>query len=295
MFGREQITSAYLLDAFEPTLVETGPASSAPAVASALDGLGIGPADLAHVIVTHIHLDHSGGAGQIAERFPNATIWVHPRGARHLVDPSRLVASAARLYGGEEGLARLFGLPLPVDADRMRAVDDDETIDLGDRRLRILHTPGHASHHLAIQDLATDAVFTGDAVGVHLPDLDVLRPAAPPPEWDMEAAIGSIERIRAHARGSLLFAHFGPVAGVDATCGSAIERIREWGELVRVAMRDSDEVETIARTLAVATAGEAGNLTDLDRERLEWASGYRLNAAGYLRYWQKRQEAEPDS
>lgn len=289
MYGREQITSAYLVDAFEPTLVETGPATSAGPVTQALADLGVGPKDLAHVVVTHIHLDHSGGAGQIAEHFPGATIWVHPRGARHLADPSRLVASAARLYGGEAGLARMFGSPVPVAEDRLRSVGDGEVLDLGDRRLTMLHTPGHASHHMAIQDGATGAVFTGDAVGVHLPEIAALRPAAPPPEWDMELAISSIERIRTHARGSLLFSHFGPVRGVDDTCAEAVDRIREWGELVRMAMRHTQDLDDIARALAAGTAGELGALNDLDEERLEWAAGYRLNAAGYLRYWQKTQ------
>ena len=145
---------------------------------------------------------------------------------------------------------------------------------------------------MALQDSATGCVFTGDAVGVHLPAIGTTRPAAPPPEWDIEQAVASIERIRDHARGSLMFSHFGPVPGVDQTCAEAVERIRTWGEVVRMAMRETDDVDRIARALAAATAGELGALNDLDEERLEWAAGYRLNAAGYLRYWQQKDAAE---
>ena len=232
MGGRARYTAAYLLDATETTLVETGPGTSVEPVAAALDHLGVAADELAHIVLTHIHLDHAGGVGQLASRFPRATVWVHERGAPHIADPTRLVASTARVWGEAE-MRELFGPAAPVAGDRVRPLQDGDEIAMGDRRLAVLDTPGHASHHVALVDSRTGAVFTGDALGIHVPDLPVLRPATPPPEFDLERYVASIDRIRAAARSVLLFAHFGPLADVDATCELAIRRVRDWAGVVR--------------------------------------------------------------
>ena len=176
MAGRSRLTSAYLLEGSEPTLVETGPTTSVEAVTTGLRSLGLQPNDLAHIVVTHIHLDHAGGVGRLSQGFPRARVWVHERGAPHLADPTKLVASAARVYG-EEQMRSLFGPVDPVPADRLRSVSDGDRISLGTRSLEVMYTPGHASHHVALVDSASGAVFTGDALGIHLPDASVLRPA----------------------------------------------------------------------------------------------------------------------
>src|SRR5438552_7861310 len=145
MTGRAVVTSAYLVAGSEPALIETGPTTSVDAVTLGLRTLGIQERDLAHIVVTHIHLDHAGGVGTLAARFPGATVWAHERGAPHLEDPTRLLASATRVYG-KERLERLFGPVDPVPSDRLRAVADGDRIALGDRNLEVLYTPGHASH-----------------------------------------------------------------------------------------------------------------------------------------------------
>src|SRR6266571_2900754 len=184
MTGRAVVTSAYLVAASEPVLIETGPTTSVDAVTLGLRSLGVGERDLAHIVVTHIHLDHAGGVGTLAARFPKATVWVHERGAPHLQDPSKLLASAGRVYG-EQRLRGLFGPMDPVPADRLRSVADGDTIPLGDRTLEVLYTPGHASHHISLVESGSGALWTGDALGIHLPDVGVLRPATststPPP------------------------------------------------------------------------------------------------------------------
>lgn len=297
MGGRERYTAGYLLDADEPTLIETGPGTSVEPVTRSLTHLGIAGAELAHVIVTHIHLDHAGGVGALSRRFPNATVWVHDRGARHLADPTRLVASAAQVYGERE-MAELFGPTEPVGAGRLRSLTDGDVVELGGRRLDVLDTPGHASHHVALVDDRTGMVFTGDALGIHVPDLPVLRPATPPPDFDLERYVASIERIRSRARSALLFAHFGPLTDVDATCDLAIRRVRDWARVVADAMDETDDPDELAHRLERAALDdiETGAQATLDLEvledRLRLLSSIRMNATGIARYWRKRRERE---
>jgi glyoxylase-like metal-dependent hydrolase (beta-lactamase superfamily II) len=295
MGGRERYTAGYVLDAAEPTLIETGPTTSVEPVTAALGKLGIAPDELANIVVTHIHLDHAGGVGRLSGRFPRAAVWVHERGATHLADPARLVASASRVYGEQE-MREVFGPVDPVGADRLRALHDGDAIALGGRELHVLDTPGHASHHVGLVDSRTGAVFTGDALGIHVPDLPVLRPATPPPEFDLERYVASIERIRAHARSILFFAHFGPLRDIDATCDLAIRRVREWAAVVRDAMDATDDPDELAARLETAARNdiETGSEASLDLEvledRLRLLSSIRMNAQGLARYWRRRRE-----
>jgi glyoxylase-like metal-dependent hydrolase (beta-lactamase superfamily II) len=290
MVGRYLVTSAYLVAAAEPALIETGPQTSSEAVLHNLDRLGYGPADLAHIVVTHVHLDHAGGAGTIAERFPNATVWVSERGARHLADPTRLVESTARAYGPDR-MREMFGFVEPIAAERLRALADGDVVPLGDRALEAMYTPGHASHHVALRDAATGAVFTGDALGVHLPDVRVLRPATPPPDFDLELARASIERIRTRAD-LLLLSHFGPVAEVDHLCELATRRLLDWSDDVRAALEVGAELDRVVEILERRGAAEyrEDSGQPIDLERYDVLSSIRMNATGMIRYWQKRAE-----
>jgi glyoxylase-like metal-dependent hydrolase (beta-lactamase superfamily II) len=292
MVGRYLVTSAYLVDADELTLVETGPSTSAEAVRAGLAALGVGPGDLAHVVVTHIHLDHAGGVGTLGRAFPRATVWVHQRGAPHLADPTRLVASTQRVYGPER-MREMFGAVEPVEGRRLRALADGDTIELGNRTLDVLYTPGHASHHVALSDRRTGAVFTGDALGVHLPDVRVLRPATPPPDFDVELACSSIERIREHGD-LLLLSHFGPVAEVDHICEVAQRRILAWSDTVRRSLTVGDDLDRVVAILERqgATEYREDSGEHIDTERYDVLSSIRMNAMGLIRYWTKRAERE---
>jgi glyoxylase-like metal-dependent hydrolase (beta-lactamase superfamily II) len=292
MAGRSLVTSAYLLAADQPALIETGPTTSSEAVLEALGSLGMGPDDLAHIVVTHIHLDHAGGVGRLSAHFPKATVWVHDRGAPHLADPTKLVESAGRVYGPDR-LRELFGPVEPVPSDRLRSMADGDRIVLGGREIEVLYTPGHASHHVALVDSATGALFAGDALGIHLPDVKVLRPATPPPDIDVELAVQSIERIRSRARSLLMFSHFGPMAEVDELCSLAAARIRKWAGIVREAMDQTQDLDRIAALLDQRTASEFDESTgDGDRDRYEVLSSMRMNAAGLVRYWRKREQRD---
>ena len=250
MAGFDGITAGYLIRADRPCLVETGTAPSAPVVRDALARLGIGAGDLATVVVTHIHLDHAGGAGDIAAMFPAARIIAHQRGARHLADPSRLMASARMIYG--DALDRLFGVLAPVPAERIVALGDAlGTVDLGGgRRLDSHYSPGHAKHHVGLLDSESGDLYVGDAAGVYLPDTGDLRPATPPPDFDLDTALASLRRFAALQPARLLFSHYGPVASVSETLDRSVEELTVWVEETRqahVAGLDLDHAVAMVR------------------------------------------------
>ena len=227
MAGYPGITAGYLILGDRPCLVETGTAPSAPVVRDALAALGVGPADLATVVVTHIHLDHAGGAGDVAALYPGAEVVVHERGARHLADPSRLMASARQVYGA--ALDRLFGTMRPTPAERIRAVGERGSVDLGGgRRLESHYSPGHAKHHVGLIDTVSGDLYVGDAAGVYIPETGDLRPGTPPPDFDLETALGSLRIFAALGPQRLLFSHYGPVPDVPQTLERAAEEINVW-------------------------------------------------------------------
>lgn len=230
MGGYEGITAAYLLRTERPALVETGAAHSAQRVVQALADLGVGADDLATIVVTHIHLDHAGGVGDLARAFPQAEVVVHERGARHLVDPQRLLASARRVYG--DVLDSLFGRLLPTDGQRVRALGATGQVDLGgNRRLESTYAPGHASHHVGLLDSQTGDLYVGDAAGIYVPEADLVRPATPPPDFDLSLALSSLDTFAQLEPTRLLFSHYGPVAAVDETLQRSREEMRLWVQL----------------------------------------------------------------
>lgn len=295
MAGQRELNAVYLIEGDEPCLVETGPGADGPVVFSALEEIGIGAADLAHIVVTHIHVDHAGGAGALLQRFPSAHVWVHERGAPHLVDPDRLIASTARTYG-QERMRVFYGETLPCPADRVVPVTDHDLIQVGMRTLEIMYTPGHASHHVAILDGSSGALFTGEAIGSHLPWADCYRPALPPPEVDVEAALTSIDRMRERDPTVLLTSHFGAVHDPSEGFARGAERIVAWSEDVRSTLEgapatatDVLEAELLARAVAEY---ERDSGQSFDRGRYDAIGSIRMNAEGLARYWRKRWERE---
>ncbi|GAB3978636.1 MBL fold metallo-hydrolase [Actinoallomurus acanthiterrae] len=291
MAGYTGITAGYLIRSDRPCLVETGAGNSAPVVRDALAAAGIGPADLATVVVTHIHLDHAGGVGDIAEMFPNAEIVVHEKGARHLADPSRLMRSARMVWG--EALDSLFGDLKPTDAVRIRAVEDVGEVDLGGgRRLESHHSPGHARHHVGLLDSLTGDLYVGDAAGVYIPETADLRPATPPPDFDLDTALASLDRFRALRPSRLLFSHFGPVDLVDETLDRSTEELRLWVELVAEAHDQRLDLDHAVAMVRERTDDRYRALApDADPEiaqKIEIISAARNNVAGIMHALEKR-------
>lgn len=286
----ERMTAGFLVTGRDPVLVETGSQTSVRAVREALDELGIGPDDLAGIAVTHIHLDHAGGVGDLARAFPRATVYVHERGARHLHDPGRLVESAARVYGPL--LDSLYGRLEATEADRIRVLLDGEEVDLGDgRRLTAVDSPGHAKHHLGFHDSDSGTLFVGDAVGVRLPDAGVLRPATPPPDFDLDQALGSLRRFAARRPTRVALAHYGLVPDAASIFEEAEETLHRWYEVAWEAWREG-------RDIASAFEERFGEqLSGVDPEhvdKLETLNGVHSNAAGFRRFLEKRAERDRD-
>ena len=290
MGGFEGITAGYLIRGARPCLIETGTALSAPRVVAALSSLGIAPDDLAHVVVTHIHLDHAGGVGDIAAAFPRARVVVHERGARHLVDPDRLLASARRVFGAT--MDELFGDLRPTDAERVTALGESDRIDLGDGRyLDSFHAPGHASHHVGLVDSATGDLYTGDAAGVYIPETADVRPSTPPPDFDLDLALASMARMRDIRPTRLLFSHFGPVADVDTVLEHSEAELHRWVEFVREARAkdlDLDHAVAMVWEKTRLQYDDAGELSEQERASLarkfETLSSTAANVAGISRW-----------
>jgi glyoxylase-like metal-dependent hydrolase (beta-lactamase superfamily II) len=294
MAGYDGITAGYLIRSDRPCLVETGTAPSAPLVRDALAALGVGPADLATVVVTHIHLDHAGGTGDIAEMFPAAEVVVHELGARHLADPSRLMASARMVYGDE--LDALFGTLAPTPAGRIRAVERTGVVDLGGgRRLESHYSPGHARHHVGLIDSATGDLYVGDAAGVYIQETGDMRPATPPPDFDLDIALASLRTFAALRPARLLFSHFGPVSAVEETLERSAAEIELWVAETRRARGAGMDLDHAAAMVAERTRERYAALgPDADpvlRAKFERVSGSMANVAGIMRWLDKTESA----
>jgi glyoxylase-like metal-dependent hydrolase (beta-lactamase superfamily II) len=284
--GWEHVTAGYLIDGPSPVLVETGSQTSVPSLLATLGALGVGPGELSAVVVTHIHLDHAGGVGDVAQAFPDATVYVHEKGARHLVDPTKLVASAAHVYG--ELLDSLYGRLTPTEAARVRTLGDGERVEIGGgRSLTAIDSPGHAKHHLAVQDDVSGILFAGDAVGVRLPDAGVLRPSTPPPDFDLELALASLRRFAERRPTGVALAHFGLVPDPLDSLDEAEAVLRRWAEVAERAWRAGDD---IAAALAEAFDGDLDGVEPAQREKLETLNGIHSNAAGFRRWLDHRHE-----
>jgi glyoxylase-like metal-dependent hydrolase (beta-lactamase superfamily II) len=256
----------------------------------------MGPEDLAWLVVTHVHLDHAGGAGDLLSAFPRATVVVSERGARHLVDPERLNDSARRVYGGM--FDAVYGPCTPIPAERVLGVGHGHVLDLGGgRRVEILDTPGHAKHHIGVIDHALGAVFSGDSVGVRLEGMRALRPATPPADFNLGTMLESLAVYRERDPAHLFLAHYGEVGRPDEVLAEAEDRVRSWVAAVEQARATrpphEDEVDHVAAMLEHRFAADLEPATDADGSalaRIALLNDPRSNAAGILRYLRRRDE-----
>jgi glyoxylase-like metal-dependent hydrolase (beta-lactamase superfamily II) len=282
--GWERVTAGYLIEGSAPVLIETGSQSSVPVLLAALDKIGVGPEELAGVAVTHIHLDHAGGVGDVARAFPSATVYVHEKGARHLADPSRLIDSAARVYGPL--LDSLYGRMDPTEAERLHVVADGEEIAVSpSRTLVAVDSPGHAKHHVGFHDSESGVLFAGDAVGVKLPDGGVLRPATPPPDFDLDLALTSLHKFATRRPSAIALAHYGLLESPEELLAEAEETLCQWAETAETAFREGAD---IADALSARFDSSLRDIDPVNREKLETLNGVHSNAAGFRRWLEGR-------
>lgn len=245
MHDEPERLACYLFDTPERVLIECGPSRSIGHLFDALDRLGID--DVATMVVTHIHLDHAGGAGHFAHRFPRARIGVHASGARHLQSPERLWDSATRIYG-PDGMAQLWGPMEPIAPERLLVLDDGDSLPLGGgRRIEVLHTPGHARHHLVFFESDTGGCFVGDAVGIAFPHGHVVQPVTPPPDFDPHLVTDQLHRMAGLDPSFLGFAHFGPDRDPRASLAQAEERLWAWVRFIEQLPDDDGAAATVLR------------------------------------------------
>ncbi|MEO1171174.1 MAG: MBL fold metallo-hydrolase [Myxococcota bacterium] len=230
--GRPQYAAAYLLvDGGEAAFIDTNTNGAVPKLLRALQDAGLTADAVRYIIITHVHLDHAGGTSRLASECPDATVLAHPRAARHVIDPSKLVASARGVYGAE-AFAALYGEIEAVPERRVRAMEDNETATLGGRELTFLHTRGHANHHFVIHDPTDSAVFAGDAFGLHYPALrGLVFPSTSPTDFDGPEARAAVDRILACAPERVFPTHFGPVTDLESAAVQLHHYLR-WAEQV---------------------------------------------------------------
>ena len=210
---REQTAIHLLVEEGRAAVIDTGTSHAVPPVLAALEAKGIAPAQVDYVILTHVHLDHAGGAGQLMARFPNARLTVHPRGARHVIDPSRLLAATVAIYGEEE-TRRVYGEILPVPRERVVETPEGTTLRLAGRELLFLDAPGHARHHVVVRDSQTGHIFAGDTFGISYRELDqdgrqFSFPTTSPSQFDPPELHRSIDRMLSLGPEAIYVAHFG--------------------------------------------------------------------------------------
>ncbi|MEY2442335.1 MAG: hypothetical protein QOJ46_1761, partial [bacterium] len=267
--GREHVICCWHVD---DVLVDPGPESSLDTLLDALSG-----EQPRALLLTHIHFDHAGAAGALVREWPDLEVWVHERGAKHLVDPTRLVASAKRLYG--EDFERLWGEVVPVPERSLRVLSGGESIDGWD----VAYTPGHASHHVSYRHRDSSWVFPGDTCGVRLPDGDLLLPPTPPPDVDLEAWSASLDAIEAWEPATLAITHFGDYGDVAAHLERMRAALAQCGERARTTDREGyAESLRAAYRDALGPEGAAAFAQAMPPDD-QWL--------GLDRYWSRRREA----
>jgi glyoxylase-like metal-dependent hydrolase (beta-lactamase superfamily II) len=287
--GRPGIIAATLLETEDgPVLFDTGPESTFETLVAELRGKNFDPRDVRHVFLSHIHFDHAGAAWRFAAL--GATIYVHPRGAPHLIDPAKLVASATRLYGDQ--MERLWGKFAPIAPERVRVLEDNDIVRVAPFEIRAIATPGHASHHHVYH--WNDNVFGGDVAGVRIGSGPPVPPFVPP-ELDIEAWRESIAKIRALNPAKLYLPHFGLVAGtIPAHLDHLEERVARWSIWFRDRLRAGDDEEKMTPAFANYVSAElrAFGATESEVVDYEQADPSFMAVSAAPRYWRKRHPEE---
>lgn len=284
------IASFLLLGGGSAAIVETGPTTCLQRLQEGLKANGVSPREVLQVFLTHIHLDHAGASGHLAEILTNATFYVHEVGYPHLADPSKLLKSAARIYGGR--MDELWGEARPVPEDRLVILSDAEEVEVADGTIVAHDTPGHAYHHLAYLEPESGSLFAGDVAGIRLPGQSYVRPPTPPPEVDVEAWVRSIEKIRQLGPRTLRPTHFGAYDDVERHLSELEQRLQDWLLFVEERSAAGASLEEISEELAAKGDAEmlAEGAPPEESGRYDLAGNYEMMTTGILRYIERRRK-----
>jgi len=289
---RRIIASAVLQGSEGVAIVDPGPSSTLPTLRATLAKSGIAMTDVTALLLTHIHLDHAGAAGTLVAEQPRLRVYVHERGAPHLENPEKLVASATRLYG--DAMDRLWGPVRPVPKSAITAVTGErhERITAGGRPYEVAYTPGHASHHVSYFNADTGIAFVGDTAGVKLQPDGYALPPTPPPDIDLEAWRDSLARIAAWRADTLLLTHFGPVTSPDTHLEEFLDHLERIADLVKTSLDqsvvDGDDTAREAWFKDRVMRELRTRVTEAEARNYEAAGRFDLNWRGLARYWRKR-------
>lgn len=284
------IATAILGGAGGVALVDPGPSSSLPGLRQGLASVGVGMGDVTAILITHIHLDHAGAVGTLVRECPALRVYVHVKGAPHMIDPEKLVASAARLYGDD--MQRLWGEVAPVPARNLVTLEGGERIEEGGRSLEVAYTPGHASHHVSYFVKDGGIAFVGDTAGVRvIPGGEVLPPT-PPPDVDLNAWMNSLDLIDGWRADTLFLTHFGPSGPTAPHLSALRENLDTASRLVKDSLgREGSDEDREAWFVAECRRLLRRRMSESDARTYEVAGRFDLSWRGLARYWRKREVA----
>jgi len=285
--GRERvIATAVFQSAGGFVVIDPGPTTCLPALEAGLARLGGSLEDVRTILLTHIHLDHAGATGTVLRRAPAARVAVHERGAPHMIDPAKLIASATRLYGDQ--MEALWGAFEPAPAARVDVLRGGERLRAGDRTLAVAYTPGHAVHHVSYFDEGERTAYVGDTCGIRVAG-DYTIAATPPPDIDLDLWQASLATIETWQPRALMLTHFGLVDGAAAHLAHYRQVLRESADVVRRSLEEGESDEgRVASFVAHMRAGARGSLPEHEAVALEAAAPFEQIWAGLARYWRRQ-------
>jgi len=289
--GRPRSIGAVLLESSgHYAIIDPGPASTLETLRAQLLAHGLSVSDLEAILLTHIHLDHAGATGSLLRENPNVRVFVHSKGAAHLADPSKLLASAGRLWGDD--LRRLFGETLAVPEQNIQIQEGAEAISLGTRKIDVIYTPGHASHHVTYFDEREGVAFAGDTVGICIANGPYIMPATPPPDIDLAVWEQSFAAILERQPSKLFVTHFGYAENPTKHIADLRERLHLWADITEQALQSTSDVEAALQFFLEQTQAEMlEHLSAADAEQHAFTAGLPLSFLGLARHIRKRSAA----
>jgi glyoxylase-like metal-dependent hydrolase (beta-lactamase superfamily II) len=244
--GIKNFIASYILKGKQVAMVETGPTSSVPNLLSCLKELNVKSEDVAYIAVSHIHLDHAGGAGTLLKHLPEANVIVHQRGVPHLANPERLWQQSKEVMGS---IAEMYGKPEPVPEERLIAATDGMTFDIGnDVSLKVVETLGHASHHLSYYEPLSEGIFPGDAAGIYLKEIDVVVPTTPPP-FRLDIALASLDKLIRLKPRVLYYSHFGKAHNAVEKLQTYAQQLVLWAKIAKEGVENKESLKVISKRI----------------------------------------------